>query len=102
MPCFSNHDAMRAFVIFFGLILAGLAAMATFAYPAWLLLHPYFDFPFHRIAARIGMLALVVGFIFVARRLGVANRASLGYGLARRSFIREMLKALVLGVALML
>jgi uncharacterized protein len=102
MPCFSNHDAMRAFVIFFGLILAGLAAMATFAYPAWLLLHPHFDFPFHRIAARIGMLALVVGFIFVARRMRVANRASLGYGLARPGFIREMLKALVLGVALML
>src|ERR687898_3062557 len=102
MPSFSNHDAMRAFVIFFGLILASLAAMAVFAYPAGLVLHPHFDFPFHRIAARIGMLALVVGFIFAARRMGVSNRASLGYGLARPNFIGEMLRALALGVALML
>jgi hypothetical protein len=49
---------MRTFFWFLGLLLAGFAAIALFAYPAWLLLHPHFDFPFHRIASRVGMLAL--------------------------------------------
>jgi hypothetical protein len=94
--------AMRTFFWFLGLLAAAFAAMALFAYPAWLLLHPHFDFPFHRIAGRVGMLALLIGFVSVARRLGLADRASLGYGIARRVFLREFLRALVLGVALML
>jgi uncharacterized protein len=93
---------MRTFFWFLGLLLAGFAAMALFAYPAWLLLHPHFDFPFHRIASRVGMLALLIGFVSVARRLGLADRASLGYGIARRVFVREFLVALALGVGLML
>jgi uncharacterized protein len=93
---------MRTFFWFLGLLFAAFAAMALFAYPAWLLLHPHFDFPFHRIASRVGMLALLIGFVSVARRLGLADRASLGYGIARRVFVRELLRALVLGVALML
>jgi hypothetical protein len=76
--------------------------MALCAYPAWLLLHPYFDFPFHRIASRVGMLALLIGFVSVARRLGLADRVSLGYGIARRVFLREFLLAFALGVGLML
>src|SRR5882757_7892020 len=89
---------MRAFALFFGLMLAALASIAIFTYPAWLLLHPYFDFPFHRIGDRIGMLALAISFTLVARRVGMADKRSLGYALSRPLFIREMLKALVLGV----
>jgi len=69
------------------------------AYPGWLLLHPYFDFPFHRIGERIGMLALLAGFVLIARRMGLADRASLGYGAPRREFVRELLIGLALGVA---
>jgi membrane protease YdiL (CAAX protease family) len=93
---------MRTFFWFLGLLAAAFAAMALFAYPAWLLLHPHFDFPFHRIAGRVGMLALLIGFVSVARRLGLADRASLGYGIARRVFLGELLRALALGVGLML
>jgi membrane protease YdiL (CAAX protease family) len=93
---------MRTFFWFLGLLAAAFAAMALFTYPAWLLLHPHFDFPFHRIASRVGMLALLIGFVSVARRLGLADRASLGYGIARPVFVRELLRALALGVALML
>jgi uncharacterized protein len=93
---------MRTFFWFLGLLAAAFAAMALFAYPAWLLLHPHFDFPFHRIASRVGMLALLIGFVAVARRLGLADRASLGYGVARPVFLRELLRALALGVGLML
>jgi membrane protease YdiL (CAAX protease family) len=93
---------MRAFVWFLALLAGALAATAVFTWPAWLLLHPHFSFPFHRIGERIGMLALAIGFVLVARRLRLADRGSLGYGLPRRAFLREMLIALGLGVATML
>ncbi|MGP8034185.1 MAG: type II CAAX prenyl endopeptidase Rce1 family protein [Steroidobacteraceae bacterium] len=93
---------MRAFLWFLLLIAAALAAIAWLTYPAWLLLHPHFDFPFHRIGDRIGMLALLVGFLLVARHLKLADRASLGYGLARPVFLRELGLGAVLGVATML
>jgi uncharacterized protein len=93
---------MRAFAWFLGLVVVALAAVAVLAYPAWMLLHPYFDFPFHRIAERLGMLVLLLGFVMLARRLGLADRASLGYGAPRRVFMREMGIALALGVATML
>jgi uncharacterized protein len=89
---------MRAFVLFFGLMIAALVSIAVFTYPAWLLLHPHFDFPFHRIGERIGMLALVIGFILVARRVGLSDKRSVGYDLRRPLFIREMLIGLGLGV----
>jgi len=93
---------MRAFAWFLGLTALALAAIAVFAYPAWTLLHPFFDFPFHRVGERIGMLALLAGFLLVARRLRLADRASLGYGLPRRAFLRETSLGLALGVASML
>ena len=93
---------MRAFSWFLGLMIMALAVVALLTWPAWLLLHPHFDFPFHRIGDRIGMLALAVGFVAVARHLGLADRASLGYGLPRRQFLRELALALGLGVASML
>jgi CAAX protease family protein len=93
---------MRAFVWFLALMALALAAVALGTWPAWLLLHPHFDFPFHRIGERIGMLALLLGFVAIARRLKLADRVSLGYGLPRRAFVREMALALVLGVASML
>jgi hypothetical protein len=93
---------MRAFAWFLGLFLVAFVVVAVFAYPAWLLLHPHFDFPFHRIGERIGMVGLLVGFLLVARRLGLADRKSLGYGAPRRVFLREWGLGLVLGVATML
>jgi hypothetical protein len=44
------------------------------------------------------MLALVIGFILVARRVGLADKRSIGYALARPLFIREMLIGLGMGV----
>ena len=92
---------MRAFGWFMLLLAVAVAAVALFTYPAWLLLHPHFDFPFHRIGERLGMLALLLGFVLLARRLGLADRASLGYGLPRRAFLRELGVGLALGVATM-
>jgi hypothetical protein len=65
-------------------------------------LTPEFDVKFHRVANRLGMLVLLVGFILVARRMRLADRASLGYGLPRKRFLREAAIGLALGVATML
>lgn len=92
---------MRAFAWFLLLIALSLAAMAALTYPAWLLLHPHFDFPFHRIGERIGMLAFLVGFLLVARRLRLADRASLGFAAPRAVFLRELAIGLALGVITM-
>jgi membrane protease YdiL (CAAX protease family) len=94
---------MRSFAIFLGLIALALAGIAVFTYPAWLLTQSLgLELRFHRIASRIAMLTFLVGFLFVARRLKVADRVSLGYGLPPRQFFKELGKAFVLGAALML
>jgi membrane protease YdiL (CAAX protease family) len=94
---------MRSFAIFMGLIALGLAGIAILGYPAWLLIAPLLDHPkFHRIASRIGMLLLVVGFVLVARRLKVADRQSMGFGLPMGKFAVEVGKATALGALLML
>ena len=92
---------MRSFAWFLGLILLALAVMAGLTYPVWELLHPPFGFPFHRVADRLGMVTLAVGFFLVARRLKLADRSSLGYGLPPRRFLREAGIAFVIGVVLM-
>ncbi len=94
---------MRSFAIFLCLIALALAGIAVLAYPAWELTQSLgFGFKFHRVASRIAMLTFFVGFLFVARRLHVADRVSLGYGLPARDFLRELAKAFVLGAVLML
>jgi len=92
---------MRTLGCFLGLFLVGFGCIAAFTYPAWLLLHPHFSFPFHRIGERIGMLALLVGLSVVARPLGLIDRASFGFGVARRPFTQEALLGLALGIATM-
>ena len=83
------------------MILIGLGAIAVLTQPAWLLLHPYFSFPFHRLGERIGMIALLCVFWIFARRLGVSDRTSLGYGGPRPKFLREISIGLIIGVATM-
>jgi membrane protease YdiL (CAAX protease family) len=94
---------MRSFAIFLGLIALGFAGIALFGYPAWLLVSPLLDNPkFSRIASRVAMLVLIVGFLLVARRLRVADRQSLGFGLPAPKFIREVAIAILIGALLML
>lgn len=92
---------MRAFAWFLGLLLLALAVMAGLTYPVWQVLQPAFGFPFHRVADRLGMVTLAVGFFLVARRLRLADRVSLGYGLPPRRFLREAALAFAIGVGLM-
>jgi membrane protease YdiL (CAAX protease family) len=93
---------MKAFVWFMGLFVFGFAMMALLAWPLYDWLTPTFDFKFHRVANRLGMLVLLISFVLVARRLALADRNSLGYGLPRREFLRESALGLLIGVATML
>jgi len=94
---------VRAFAIFTGLIALGLAGIALLGYPAWLLISPFLDNPkFHRISSRVGMLLLTIGFVIVVRRLRMADRLSLGFGLPAGEFVAEVFKALLLGIVLMM
>jgi hypothetical protein len=94
---------MRSFAIFLGLIALALAGIALFTYPAWTWLQSLgMEVKFHRVASRIAMLTFLAGFLFVARKLRVGDRASLGYSLPARSFFIELAKAWVLGALLML
>jgi membrane protease YdiL (CAAX protease family) len=92
---------MRAFAIFLALILVALASIGVLTYPAWLLLHPHFDFPFHRIGERIAMLVGLAGFLVLAPRMRLGDRTSLGYGVPRRTFVRSLLTGLAAGVLTM-
>jgi uncharacterized protein len=94
---------MRAFAIFVGLIALGLAGIAILGYPAWLVLSPWLAHPkFHRISSRVGMGLLIVGFVFVARRLRIADRQSMGFGLPWDKFISEVAKSVFFGALLMM
>lgn len=92
---------MRTFAWFIGLIVIALGAMAAFTYPAWAWLYPYFGFPFHRVSDRIGMVALAVGFLVIARRLHLADRASLGYGAPRKRFLKDLVIGFLIGAPMM-
>src|SRR5690242_14099751 len=92
---------MKTFAAFIGLIVVAIAAMAAFTFPLWAALHPHFGFPFHRVSDRIGMVALAVGFVLLARRLKLADRASLGYGAPRARFLRELAVGFLLGAPMM-
>lgn len=92
---------MKTFIVFLGLFLAGFVVMGLLTWPLYDLLTPTFDVKFHRVANRLGMLALLIGFVLLARRLQLADRASLGYGLPRAQFWREAGLGLVLGVLTM-
>lgn len=93
---------MRIFLAFIALFIAGFAVMAVLAWPIYDALTPAFDVKFHRVANRVGMLALLIGFLLLAKRLGVADRQSLGYGLPRAQFWRTAGAGLLLGVVSLL
>ena len=92
---------MKAFIWFIALLAGAVAAIAGLTYPLWAALYPHFGFPFHRVADRVGMLALAVGFVLVARRLQLADRVSLGYGAPRATFLRELGIGFALGAPMM-
>lgn len=93
---------MRAFFYLLLALALSLTLAAAITYPAWLLVGLVAEPPFHRVMHRMAMLVGVCILVFLSRRLGVADRVSLGYGIARPVFIRQMLMAFAIGVVLMM
>lgn len=92
---------MRAFALFVALLAGSLVLAAALTYPAWLLVGMISIEPVHRVMNRVAMLIALIGLVLLTRRLGLSNRESMGYGLPRREFLRQLLIGWVCGFALM-
>jgi uncharacterized protein len=92
---------MQAFTRFLLLLALALVAGAALAYPLWLLVELVADQPIHRIMHRSAMLAALAGVVWLTRHMQLANRQALGYGLARRQFVRQLLLGWLIGAAIM-
>ena len=93
---------MRTFALFVALLAVALIAAAALTYPAWLLVGTISVEPVHRVMNRLAMLIALVGLVVLTRRLGLSNRAALGYGLPRGEFLRQLGLGWAAGVGLML
>ncbi len=79
---------MRAFARFLGAILIAGMIGAALAYPAWEFTSTFADWPFHRVASRIAMLALAFTLIITSRRMRLQTKRDFGYGLPWRRFLK--------------
>ncbi len=93
---------MRNFALFVALLAGSLLLAAALTYPAWLLVATVSVEPVHRVMNRLAMLIALVGLIVLTRRLGLSNRAALGYGLPRAEFLRQLGIGWAAGIGLML
>jgi membrane protease YdiL (CAAX protease family) len=93
---------MRAFALFVALLAGSLLLAAVLTYPAWWLVSLISIEPVHRVMHRIAMLLALIGLVMLTRRLGLSDKESLGYGLPRRQFLRQMGVGFVCGIGLML
>jgi CAAX protease family protein len=90
---------VRAFARFLGAILIAGLIGAAIAYPAYELTSTFASWPFHRVASRIAMLALVVTLAWTCRRMRLNTRRDFGYGLPWARFLTLCLLWGAVGVA---
>jgi len=93
---------VRTFALFVALLALALILAAALTYPAWLLVGTVSIEPVHRVMNRLAMLIALVGLVLLTRRLGLANRAALGYRLALPEFLRQLGIGWAAGIGLML
>ena len=93
---------MRTFALFVALLAFALLLAAALTYPAWLLVGTVSVEPVHRVMNRLAMLIALVGLVLLTRRLGLSNRAALGYRLGRAEFFRQLGIGWAAGIGLML
>jgi uncharacterized protein len=92
---------MRAFLLFVALLGGALVVAAVLTYPAWLLVSMVSVEPVHRVMNRVAMLIALFGLVYLTRRLGLSDRAALGYGSNRREFLRQLALGWLCGLGLM-
>jgi membrane protease YdiL (CAAX protease family) len=93
---------MRAFLLFIALLAGALIVAAAVTYPMWLLVGTVSVEPVHRVMNRVAMLLALIGLIVLTRRLGLSNRAALGYGVPQSQFTQQLATGWFAGAALML
>lgn len=94
---------MRATAAFLLAIAGTMLGVASVAYPLYQLAHGLDpDWPFHKIMSRSWQLAMLAAVGIVVWRLRLRGRGDWGYGLPRRTFLRQFGLALALGVITML
>jgi uncharacterized protein len=93
---------VRTFALFVALLAGALLLAAALTYPAWLLVGTISVEPVHRVMNRLAMLLALIGLVVLTRRLGLSNRAALGYGLPRAVFLRQLAVGWAAGIGLML
>lgn len=92
---------MRAFFLFVALLAGALVLASALTYPAWLIVSTISVEPVHRVMNRVAMLLALIGLIVLTRRLGLSNRESMGYGMPRPRFLRQLVIGWIAGFLLM-
>jgi len=92
---------MRNFLLFVALMAIALIAAAALTYPAWFLVGFISVEPVHRVMNRLAMLFALFGLVALTRRLGLADRDALGYGVSKPRFTTQLLIGWLAGFALM-
>lgn len=93
---------MRAFFLFVALLAGALVLASALTYPAWLIVSTISVEPVHRVMHRVAMLLALIGLIVLTRRLGLSNRESMGYGMPRSRFLRQLAVGWIAGFLLMI
>lgn len=92
---------MRSFLLFVALLAGALIVASAVTYPAWLLVSLVSVEPVHRVMNRVAMLIALIGLVVLTRRLGLSDRESLGYGMPKARFVRQLLVGWIAGFLLM-
>lgn len=92
---------MRHFLLFVALLAAALILASALTYPAWLLVSLISIEPVHRVMHRVAMLLALIGLVLLTRRLGLSSRESMGYGMPRARFLRQLVVGWIAGFLLM-
>jgi len=93
---------MRSFALFVVLLAGSLIVAAALTYPIWWLVSLVSIEPVHRVMNRIAMLIALIGLVVLTRRLGLADKAAMGYGMPRQQFLSQLGIGFVCGLGLML
>lgn len=92
---------MRPAALFTGYLAVALLLGALLAYPLYAWLNPAIDEPMYRFVTRGGMLIALLALTWFLRHQNLANRQALGYALAPRLFVRDVLLGIAAGVGIM-
>ena len=93
---------MQAFSLFILLAFLSLSLSALINYPLYLLLQESFVSRPEKLINTTAKLIAIPGFIWIIRYYAINSKQGLGYGLPRPEFMRELLRGLLVGSAILI